>query len=378
MEDKKIRIAINGLGRIGRQSLKTCLGVSDDIRMQLSPRIDPSMIEVVAVNDLTDARVLAHLIRYDTVYGRFQKEILVKVNGETVDWEGHTDTEDHSGDLADGEVQLVIGGVPINVYSKKDPHELPWGELGVDVVLESTGVFTNYNDAKAHIEAGAKKVVISAPAKGDEGIDGETLVLGTDSVQKKSDHVVVSNASCTTNCISPVIQALQSEYGIEKAMMTTVHAYTATQALVDAPNKKDIRLGRAAAVNIIPSSTGAALATTFAIPELKNRFDGIAIRVPVTVGSVSDITALLKQDVTVEELEEMFIKKAENPLFKDILVVSKEPLVSTDIIGNPASAIIDVDFLRVVGGNMVKILAWYDNEWGYSNRLVEMAVHVAS
>ncbi|MCA9391968.1 aldehyde dehydrogenase [candidate division WWE3 bacterium] len=377
MEDKKTRIAINGLGRIGRQALKACLGVSDDVRMRLSDRIDPAQIEVVAVNDLTDARVLAHLIRYDTVYGRFQKEILVKVNGETVDWEGHTDVDDHMTELEGGDVSLVIGGAEIKVFSKKDPHELPWGDLGVDVVLESTGVFTKYEDAKAHIEAGAKKVVISAPGKGEEGVDGKTLVFGTDAVEKGSDLDVIANASCTTNCISPVIQVLESEFGVEKALMTTIHAYTASNTLVDSPSREGIRMGRGGAANLIPTKTGAAKATTLAIPDLAGKFDGISVRVPVVVGSLSDITAVLKRDVTVEELEEVFVKKAEEPMYKGVLEATREPLVSTDIIGNPASSIVDLEFLRVVGGNMVKILAWYDNEWGYSNRLVEMAVEIS-
>jgi glyceraldehyde 3-phosphate dehydrogenase len=378
MDEKKVRIAINGLGRIGRQALKACLGITEDLRMQLSPRIDPNTIELVAVNDLADARVLAHLLRYDTVYGRYEKEILVRLNGETVDWEGHTSGDDHSSDLSQGDVEFEFSGKRVKVFNSKDPLQLPWGDLDVDVVLECTGVFEKYESAKLHIQAGAKKVVISAPAKGEEGIEGQTLVIGTEAMLKGTDHAVVSNASCTTNCISPVIQVLHSAWGVEKAMMTTVHAYTATQALVDAPDKKDLRRGRAAAANIIPSTTGAAKATTLAIPELKDRFDGIAIRVPVTVGSVSDITALLKTDVTREELIQKFIEASDNPLYRDVLIATREPLVSSDIIGNPASAIVDLDFIKVVGGNLVKVLAWYDNEWGYSNRLVEMALEISN
>ncbi len=378
MQDKKIRVAINGLGRIGRQALKVCLGVTEDMRMQTSERIDESLIDIVAINDLTDARTLAHLLQYDSIYGRYQKEILVRLNGEVVDWEGHTSGLDHKSILDSGEVEIEFSGHRIKVFSEKDPHNLPWGDLDIDVVLESTGIFTKYEDAKAHIEAGAKKVVISAPAKGEDGIDGKTLVLGTDSVNTDQNYDIVSNASCTTNCISPIVAVLHSVWGIEKALMTTTHAYTSTQALVDGPHRKDIRRGRAAAQNIIPTTTGAAKATTLVIPELKGKFDGVAMRVPVPVGSIADITAVLKSDVTVEELQEKFIEMADHPMYKGILVASKEPLVSTDIIGNPASAIIDLDFIRVVGGNMVKILAWYDNEWGYSNRLVEMAIDVAS
>ncbi len=378
MQDKKIRVAINGLGRIGRQALKVCLGVTEDLRMQTSERIDQSKIEVVAINDLTDARTLAHLLQYDSVYGRYQKEIFVRLNGEVVDWEGHTSGLDHKAILESGEVEIEFSGHRIKVFNEKDPHNLPWGDLDIDVVIESTGVFTKYEDAKAHLEAGAKKVVISAPAKGEDGVDGKTLVLGTESVNTDKDYAIVSNASCTTNCISPVVAVLHSTWGVDKALMTTIHAYTATQMLVDGPHRKDIRRGRAAAENIIPTTTGAAKATTLVIPELKGRFDGLAMRVPVPVGSISDITAVLKSDVTIEEVQERFIEMADHPMYKGILVASKEPLVSTDIIGNPASAIVDLDFIRVVGGNMVKILAWYDNEWGYSNRLVEMAIDIAS
>lgn len=377
MEQRKVKVAINGFGRIGRQAFKACMGVGTDMRMTLSPRIDPSQIELVAVNDLVDVRVLAHLLRYDTVYGRYNKEMMVEHNGEVIEWEGHTSGDDHVTEIGDGKNFLIIGGHRIRFFTERDPTKLPWGEMGVDVVIESTGVFTSYESAKVHLQAGAKRVVISAPAKGEEGQEGQTLVFGTELTSELIDkHDVVSNASCTTNCISPVVQVLHSRIGIEKAMMTTVHAYTATQALVDAPIPKDIRRGRAAAGNIIPSSTGAAVATTYVIPDLQGHFDGIAIRVPVIVGSLSDITAVVKKETTVEEVNELFIEMSRHPLYKDILIATREPLVSSDIIGNPASAIVDLEFTRVVGGNLVKILAWYDNEWGYSNRLVEMAVEV--
>jgi glyceraldehyde 3-phosphate dehydrogenase len=277
-----------------------------------------------------------------------------------------------------GETNFVITGQRVRYFMEKDPTNIPWKDLDVDVVIECTGVFTKYTDAKAHINAGAKKVVISAPAKGEEGVEGKTLVFGTKAVDQYSGQdVIFSNASCTTNCISPVLQVLESEFGIEKAMMSTVHAYTASQGLVDGPNKKDIREGRAGAINIIPAATGAASAIGAVIPQLKPVFDGMALRVPVPDGSIADITAVLKTDVTVEEVQQAFIDAAETPFYKDILVTSNEPLVSSDIIGNPASSIVDLDFIRVSGGNMIKVLAWYDNEWGYTNRLVEMAVHVA-
>jgi len=378
MEPKKVRVAINGFGRIGRQAFKACMGDSEDSRMRLSPRINIDEIEVVAINDLTDPRVYAHLLKYDSVYGRYNKEILVETNGEVVDWEGHTGghTEEISTNLsASDEHYLIVNGHHVRALSERDPADLPWKGLDVDVVIESTGIFTEYAKAKAHLKAGAKRVIISAPAEGEERKEGRTLVFGTEeTVTDMGEFEIVSNASCTTNCISPVIQALHARFGVEKALMTTVHAYTASQSLVDAPDPKDLRRGRGAAVNIIPSTTGAATATTHVISELKDKFDGIALRVPVECGSVSDITAILKRDVTVDEINQMFVEMSENPLFKDILVASREPLVSTDIIGNPASAIVDLPFTRVVGGNLVKVMAWYDNEWGYSNRLVEMAV----
>ena len=379
MEDRKVRIAINGLGRIGRQALKAMLGMSDDMRMKLSPRIDPEKIEVVAVNDLSDARVMAHLIRFDSIYGRYDREILVEHNGETIDWEGFTKSSDHMSELVPGgETYFVITGKRIRVFAEKDPHNIPWKELDIDVVIECTGVFTKYTDAKAHLEAGAKRVLISASAKGEEGVEGKTLVFGTEVMDQYSGNLeIFSNASCTTNCISPVLQVLESQFGIEKAMMSTVHAYTASQGLVDGPNKKDIREGRAGAINIIPAATGADAAVGSVLPKLKNSFDGMALRVPVPDGSIADITAILKTDVTVDIVQQAFIDAAETSFYKDLLIASREPLVSSDIIGNPASSIVDLDFIRVAGGNMVKVLAWYDNEWGYTNRLVEMAVHVA-
>lgn len=371
-----IRVAINGFGRIGRQSFKACFGVTQDSRMRLSPRLNPDDVSVVAINDLSDPRTLAHLLRYDTVYGRYHKEVLIEHNHEIVDWEGHTTGVDHKIDMTAGPTYLIVNGNRIRICAEKDPTKLPWEDLGVDVVLECTGIFEKYSDARKHIDAGAKKVVISAPGDGEEGSEGRTLVLGTEETEKLFGSAdVISNASCTTNCISPVIQILEMRFGIEKSLMTTVHGYTATQNLVDGPNK-DLWRGRAAAENIVPSSTGAAKATTLVVSSLAGKFDGIAMRVPVAVGSISDITAVLKKDVTVNEVNETFIEMSRHPLFKDIVEVTREPIVSSDIIGNPASSIVDLEFTRVVGGNMVKVLAWYDNEWGYSNRLVEMAIEV--
>lgn len=330
-----IKIAINGFGRIGRAAFKAALNKKN--------------IEVVAINDLMDPKTLAHLLKYDTVYGIYQKNISIRDNNLLVDKKSYP------------------------LYAEKNPEKLPWAKLKVDVVLECTGFFTSKDAASSHIRGGAKKVIISAPAK-DEMT--QTLVLGTKETQKKltlkkSDNII-SNASCTTNCISPVIQVLESEFGIEKAMMTTVHSYTADQTLVDGPHK-DPRRARAAAQNIIPTSTGAAKATTKVISSLKNLFDGISIRVPTPCVSLSDITCVLKKNTTVEKINSTFKKASKLSLYKDILDVTDIPLVSSDYIGSPYSAIVDTEFTRVVGGNLVKILAWYDNEWGYSLRLVEMA-----
>jgi len=328
-------IAINGFGRIGRAAFRIAL--------------QKKSVKIVAINDLMDTKTLAHLLEYDTVYGRYNKKIQATKDGIKVD------------------------GVLYPVFAQKDPAQLPWEKLKVDVVLECTGFFTSQEGASLHIKAGAKKVVISAPAKDDIT---ETLVYGTDTTEKtlkaKKSAKVVSNASCTTNCISPVMQVLEQSFGIQKAMMTTVHSYTADQNLVDGPHR-DLRRARAAAQNIVPTSTGAALATGKVIKSLNNMFDGISLRVPTPCGSLSDITAVLKKNVTVEQINDAFVKATKNPLFKNILAVSNEPIVSSDIIGNPYSAIVDLEFTRVVGGNLVKVLAWYDNEWGYSCRLVEMA-----
>ncbi len=332
------RIAINGFGRIGRAAFRIAL--------------NSKKVTVVAINDLMDTATLAHLLKYDTVYGTFDKKVVATKKGIKVD------------------------GVEYPVFAQKDPALLPWKEHKIDVVLESTGFFTTTEKAHAHITAGAKRVVISAPAKDETA----TVVLGTEDAEKmiknsKKLPAVIANASCTTNCISPVIQVLTSVFGVEKALMTTVHSYTSTQNLVDGPSK-DMRRARAAAENIIPTTTGAAIATTKVIPSLAGKFDGIAVRVPTPSGSLSDITVVLKKNVTVEEVNDAFRKASKQPLYKGVLGVTDEPLVSSDYVGNPHSAVVDTEFTRVAGGNLVKVLAWYDNEWGYANRLVEMAIKV--
>lgn len=330
-----MKLAINGFGRIGRAAFKIAL--------------EKRGVQIVAINDLTDTRTLAYMLRYDSVYGRYNKVVSYD------------------------EKNLIVAGKKIPVFAEKDPAKLPWKKLGVDVVLECTGVFEKKEDLAKHIQAGAKKVVLSAPAKDDT----MTLVFGTELTKKNiGKEKIISNASCTTNCIAPVMQVLHSTFGIDKAIMTTVHAYTASQRLVDGPDPKDLRRGRAGAVNMAPSSTGAAKATALVIPDLKEKFDGISIRVPVVCGSLSDITALLKRDVTPEEINQAFVKMSKHPMYKNVLGVTgpDDELASTDIIGTNYSTIVDLKYTRVVGGNLIKVLAWYDNEWGYSNRLVEMAL----
>lgn len=333
-----IKISINGFGRIGRCAFKIAK--------------EKKNIQIVAINDLTDTRTLAYMLKYDTVYGRY---------GRKVSYD---------------EKNLIVDGRKIPVYAEKDPTKLPWKKLGIDVVLECTGVFEKKEDLMMHLKAGAKKVILSAPAKNEV----QTLVFGTELTKKTlgNNDRIISNASCTTNCISPVMQVLQSSFGIEKAIMTTVHAYTASQKLVDGPDAKDLRRGRAGAANMAPSSTGAAKATTLVIPELKDLFDGISIRVPVICGSLSDITAVLKKNVTVEQVNAAFERFSKHPMYKGVLGIAKgdDELVSSDIVGTNESAIVDLKYTRVVGGNLVKVLAWYDNEWGYSNRLVEMALSI--
>jgi glyceraldehyde 3-phosphate dehydrogenase len=335
----KIKLGINGFGRIGRQAFKIALGKKE--------------IEVLAINDLTSPQVLAHLLKYDSNYGIFPHEI------------------------GFDEKNIIVDGKKIQVLAEKDPAMLPWGKLGVDVVIESTGRFTEYEKASAHLKAGAKKVIISAPTK-DGGMT-KTFVLSVND-SKYNGETIVSNASCTTNCITPVAQVLEDKFGIKKIMMTTIHSYTAEQNLVDGPppggHSNDMRRARAAAQNIVPTSTGATIAATEAIPELKGLFHGLSIRVPTPVGSLSDFVALIGKQTTREEVNQAFIDASKEKRYKGILTVSNEPLVSSDIVGNPASAIVDLELTQVIDGDFLKVVAWYDNEFGYSNRLVEEVILV--
>lgn len=327
-----VKVAINGFGRIGRNALKILLERRDT--------------QVVAINDITDATTLAHLLKYDSTYGNYDKKVTA------------------------GKKSIIINTREIPVYAEKDPAKLPWKSLGVDVVIESTGFFTNPADARAHIKAGAKKVVISAPAKGE---GAKTIVIGVNEEIIDEKDEIISNASCTTNCIAPIMRVLEDEIGIEKAMMTTVHSYTGSQKILDAP-AKDLREARSAAENIVPTSTGASKAAALTIPSLKDKFNGLSVRVPTPVVSLSDITAIVKRDITKEELNKIFKKASKEPYYQGIIGVTEEELVSSDYIGDPHSCIVDLALTDVVGGNMIKVVAWYDNEWGYSNRLVELTV----
>lgn len=330
------KLAINGFGRIGRNAFKIAFDRKD--------------LEIVAINDLTDTKTLAHLLKHDSSYGEYHHEV------------SYSDDE------------LIVDGTHIKVLAEKEPANLPWSEYGVDVVIESTGFFVDPAKARAHIDpAGAKKVVISAPAKGE---GAETIVLGVNDDKIASAPDIVSNASCTTNCITPVMGVLESHFGIEKAMMTTVHSYTASQRLQDAP-AKDLREARAAAENIVPTTTGASIAAGKALPAIDGKFGGLSVRVPTPVVSMSDFVVLLKRDVTVEEVNDVFKAAAKEPFYQGILDVTDEELVSSDFKGNAHSCIVDLPLTAVVGGNMLKVVAWYDNEWGYSNRLVELTADVA-
>ncbi|HTK39344.1 MAG TPA: type I glyceraldehyde-3-phosphate dehydrogenase [Patescibacteria group bacterium] len=331
----KARIAINGFGRIGRAAFKIAWERSD--------------LEVVAINDLTDNKTLAYLLKNDSNYGTYHYDVSSDENG------------------------IIVDGKQVKVLAEKDPAALPWADLEVDLVIESTGFFTDKEGASKHIEAGARRVVISGPTKSD-GVD--TIVLGANDDSVEGATQVISNASCTTNSLGAVMAILDSKFGVEKSLLTTVHSYTASQALQDAP-KKDPREGRNAAENIVPTSTGAAIAVTKALPGLVGKFDGISMRVPTPVVSISDVTALLSKDVTVEDVNNVFKEAAEDPFYQGILAVSDEPLVSRDYIGNSHSGTVDLPLTRVVGGNLIKVCVWYDNEWGYSNRLVELVADVA-
>jgi len=324
-----MKLAINGFGRIGRAALKIAFEKTD--------------INIVAINDLTDTETLAHLLKYDSVYRIWDHEVGFDEN------------------------ELIIDKKTIHCYAEKDPAKLPWRELGVDVVLECTGHFLTSELSEAHIKAGAKKVVMSAPAK-DETTS--TYVIGVNSNKYKGEKIV-SNASCTTNCIAPVMKVLEDNFGIEKSLMTTIHSYTADQNLVDGPHK-DLRRARAAALNIVPTTTGAAKASFKTIPALKGKFDGLSIRVPSPVVSLSDIVAVLKKKTDLKEIEKVF-REAEEGDLAGILATTDEPIVSTDMVGNKNSSIVDLLLTQLIDGDLVKVIAWYDNEWGYSERLVDLA-----
>lgn len=333
------RVAINGFGRIGRTFMRSAFGHPD--------------IEVVAINDLGSLENLAYLLQYDSVYGRSPFEVEVK----------------------DG--ALLIDGKEVAFVQEREPSKLPWGEHDIDVVVESTGFFTKFADAKQHLEAGAKRVVISAPSKDDPsqaGVPSATVLMGVNDNELQTCQIT-SNGSCTTNATSPLIAILKESIGIEKAVLNTVHAYTSTQSLVDAPSGKDLRKGRAAALNIIPTSTGAAVATTKVHTDLTNKFDGIAMRVPVPVGSIVDVTFIASRETTVEEVNNALAQAAQEERWQHIFAATNEPIVSSDIIGSRVGSIADLSFTKVVGGNLVKVLAWYDNETSYTQTLVE---HVAA
>lgn len=334
------KIAINGFGRIGRTFFRA-IHQNDDV-------------EVVAINDLGDIENLAYLLQYDTVYGRGQFDVKAE----------------------DG--VLVVDGKEIVFLKEEDPAKLPWKDMGVGIVVEATGAFASYEKAKLHLEAGAQRVVVSAPVKDDPavaGIEGATILMGVND-EKLSSTSISSNASCTTNATSPLIAILHSGIGIEKAILNTVHAYTATQSLHDGPNKKDFRKGRAAAENIIPSSTGAATAVTKAFPKLEGKFDGIAMRVPVPAGSIVDVTFISSRKTTVEEVNKMLTDAAVLPQWEGLFAVTNDPLVSSDIIGATHASIADLSFTRVVDGDLIKVIAWYDNETGYVNTLVRHVVAI--
>ncbi|MEV4649291.1 type I glyceraldehyde-3-phosphate dehydrogenase [Saccharopolyspora sp. NPDC049426] len=331
-----VRVGINGFGRIGRNFWRAATASDHDI-------------EIVAANDLGDVATMAHLLKYDTILGRLDQE--VKVTGEGIE----------------------VGGKLIKILAERDPGKLPWGDLGVDVVVESTGFFTKAEDARKHVdEGGAKKVIISAPAKGED----LTVVLGANDEKYDGTQTIISNASCTTNCLAPMVKVLNDTFGIEQGLMTTVHAYTADQNLQDGPHS-DLRRARAAGVNVVPTGTGAAKAIGLVIPELNGKLDGYAMRVPVPTGSVTDLTATVQKAATVESVNEAFKAAAAEGRFKGILKYNEDPIVSSDIVTDPHSTIFDAPLTKVIG-NQVKIVGWYDNEWGYSNRLADLVNLVGS
>jgi glyceraldehyde 3-phosphate dehydrogenase len=327
-------VAINGLGRIGRAALKVIL--------------DTPGLDLAAVNDLVPPENLAYLLKFDSVYGRYDRDV------------GH------------GEANLVIDGTPCRVLGEKDPSRLPWGDLGVDLVFECTGRFTGEEDLRAHLDAGAKKVILSAPAKGG---NVPTVVYGVN--EPEGDPDIVSCASCTTNCIAPVVEIVGRRIGVKKASLTTIHAYTATQKIVDGPARK-MRRGRAGAINLVPTTTGAAKATTLALPQLAGKFDGIAVRGPVPVGSLADVTFLTQRKTSVDEVNGIFREEADGDRYRGVLGASDEERVSTDIIRDPRASVVDLGMTQVVDGDMLKVLSWYDNEWGYVNQMIRQALRMLS
>jgi glyceraldehyde 3-phosphate dehydrogenase len=328
------KVAINGLGRIGRSILKLV--------------IDEPSFELVAINDLVEVENLAYLLGFDTVYGRYSKSVTI-----------------------DGD-KLVVGGREMKTLSQRDPERLPWNELGVELVFECTGALTRREDLEKHVRAGARAVLLSAPSKGAEV---ETVVHGANKASGSS--TIISCASCTTNCITPIVEVIGRRIGFAKAMMTTVHAYTSSQSVVDGPNKR-FRRGRAAAANLVPASTGAAQATTRALPEYAGRFDGIAIRSPIPVGSIADITFVTSRRTTADEVNRILAEEAETERYAGVLGVSRDPLVSSDIIGDPRASVVDLELTKVVDGDLVKVMSWYDNEWGYASQMVREAVSVSN
>jgi len=326
-----MKIAINGFGRVGRAVFKIA--------------VENPEVEIMAINDLAPLENLVYLLKYDTVYGNYKHKIEIK----------------------DG--NLVVSGKQVKVLSEKEPAKLPWKDLDIDLVVESTGVFKDRESISGHLKAGAGKVILTAPTK-DESI--KTIIFGVNDGEIKPEDDIIASASCTTNCVSPMMKVLDDKFGVEKSLMSTIHSYTSTQALIDGPNKKDLRRGRAAACNIVPASTGAAIATSLALPQLKNIFDGMAYRVPTPAGSISDVVVVLKKETTPEEISKAFQEAAAGSM-KGVLKTTEEPLVSSDILGSFYSVIVQNDLTKVIGGNLVKVVGWYDNEWGYSCRVIDLA-----
>jgi len=329
------KVAINGMGRIGRAAFKIL--------------IETPELDLVAVNDIIPIENILYLLKYDTVYGRYEKDLELENN------------------------RLVMDGREISYLSQNDPAQLPWGNLEIDLVFECTGVFRKKEDLEKHLQAGASTVILSAPAKGE---DIPSVVHGVNKPEG-DETPIFSCASCTTNCITPVVEVMDRKFGLQKAMMTTMHAYTASQAIVDGPSKK-IRRGRAAAANFVPTSTGAAIATTKALPQMKGRFDGVAIRAPITVGSIADMVFLTERETSVEEVNNTFREEAKSEHYMDVLGVTEDPMVSSDIIQDPRASIVDLGMTRVVDGDLVKIMSWYDNEWGYTSQMVREALRITS